>query len=323
MQAVFLDKDSLDRNDLDFGDLLATGHEWQLFDSTSNEDVYERTKDAEVIVSNKVILDEKVISKAQNLKLICVAATGTNNIDLEYAKSVGVKVCNVRAYGTNSVVQHVFTLLLMLMRNIPRYQTAIKRGDWQKSKEFCLLDYPIEDLTGKVMGIVGYGELGRAVAKMAEAFGMQVLVADHTDKKRNADIKNETLSIPLEKLLKEVDVLSLHCPLTEKTQNLIGQTELALMKSSSILINMARGGIVNEKALHDALIKGRIAGAAIDVLAEEPPQKSSMLLQLDLPQLIITPHIAWASRTARQNLLNQAAENIQQFYSGISQNIVV
>lgn len=323
MQAVFLDKDSLDKNDLDFDCLLATGHDWRLFESTSNEEVVERIKDAEIIVSNKVILNKTIISKAHNLKLICVAATGINNIDIEYAKLKGITVCNVRAYGTNSVVQHVFTLLLMLMRNIPQYQTAIKQGNWQKSNEFCLLDYPIEDLTGKIMGIVGYGELGRAVAKMAEAFGMEVLIANHTARKINTDIKNQHPGIPLEQLLKEVDVLSLHCPLTEKTQNLIGQPELALMKSSSFLINMARGGIVDEKALHDALIERCIAGAAIDVLAEEPPQKSSVLLQLDLPQLIITPHIAWASRTARQSLLNQVAENIQQFYSGTPQNIVV
>lgn len=316
MKAVFLDKNSLDKNDLDFRRLLATNYDWQFYDSTSNEEVKARTENAEVIVSNKVILDKSVISNAKKLRLICVAATGTNNVDIKYAKSKNIQVCNVRAYGTQSVVQHVFTLLLMLMRNIPRYQAAIKRGDWQRSEEFCLLDYPIEDLTGKIMGIIGYGELGQAVAKMAEAFGMQILIAEHTH-------KNQTGRVPLNQLLSEVDVLSLHCPLTEYTKNLISQSELALMKPSAYLINMARGGIVDEQALEIALKEGRLAGAAIDVLAEEPPQKLSPLLNLDLPQLIITPHIAWASRTARQNLLNQVAENIEQSFSGTPKNIVV
>ena len=316
MQAVFLDKHSLDKNDLDFTRLLATSSDWKFYDSTSNEEVKARTENAEVIVSNKVVLDKSVISNAQKLKLICVAATGTNNVDIEYAKFKSIQVCNVRAYGTQSVVQHVFTLLLMLMRNIPQYQAAIKRGDWQKSNEFCLLDYPIEDLTGKTMGIIGYGELGKAVAKMADAFGMPVLIAEYNN-------NNKTECVSLEQLLKKVDVLSLHCPLTEQTKNLIGESELALMNPSSYLINMARGGIVDELALKDALIKGRLAGAAIDVLAEEPPQKSSPLFEVELPQLIITPHIAWASRTARQNLLNQVAENIEQYYSGTAKNIIV
>lgn len=316
MQAVFLDKNSLDKNDLDFDSLLAISKNWQFYDSTENGLVKERTKHAEVIVSNKVVLDKAVISNAQNLKLICVAATGTNNVDIEFAKSKGIQICNVRAYGTNSVTQHVFTLLLMLMRNIPQYQTAVKRGDWQKSKEFCLLDYPIEDLTDKTMGIIGYGELGQGVAKVAEAFGMEVLIAQHKG-------KNKSASVPLNELLKRVDVLSLHCPLTDQTKNLISESELALMKPSSYLINMARGGIVDELALKAALIDGRLAGAAIDVLEEEPPKNSSPLLQLDLPQLIITPHIAWASRAARQNLLNQVAENIEQFYLGTPKNSVI
>ena len=316
MQAVFLDKNSLDKNDLDFNSLLATSKNWQFYDSTENGLVKERTKHAEVIVSNKVVLDKTVIANAQNLKLICVAATRTNNVDIEFAKSKGIQICNVRAYGTNSVTQHVFTLLLMLMRNIPQYQTAVKRGDWQKSKEFCLLDYPIEDLTDKTMGIIGYGELGQGVARVAEAFGMEVLIAQHKG-------KNKSASVPLNELLKRVDVLSLHCPLTDQTKNLISEPELALMKPSSYLINMARGGIVDEHALKAALIDGRLAGAAIDVLEEEPPPNSSPLLQLDLPQLIITPHIAWASRAARQNLLNQVAENIEQFYLGTPKNSVI
>ncbi len=317
MQAVFLDKNSLDQDDLDFSSLIATAENWTFYDSTTKEERSERIQNAEIIVSNKVVLDKEVLEQAQKLKLICVAATGTNNVDLEYAKSRGIRVCNVRAYGTNSVAQHVFSLLLMLMRNIPQYQAAVKRGDWHKSDIFCLLDYPIEDLTGKTLGIVGYGELGQGVGKIAEAFGMKVVVASHPNKVAD----NNT--VPFEQLLSEVDVLTLHCPLTKQTANLIGEAEFKKMKSSAYLINMARGGIVDELALKEALLNNQLAGAAIDVLAEEPPQESSPLLQLDLPNLIITPHIAWASRTARQTLLNQVADNIEHFYSGQAQNIVI
>ena len=333
MQAVFLDKRSLDKDDLNFEHLLSscqhscsdTGSEaqWTFYDTTAADEVMERTKDAEVIVSNKVVLNKEAIANAQKLKLICVAATGTNNVDTEYAKLKGIRVCNVRAYGTSSVVQHVFTLLLMLVRNIPRYQAAVKNGDWQKSKEFCLLDYPIENLDGKTIGIIGYGELGKAVAKMAEAFSMKVLIARRDDKDDPEQLNQDGYErVSLKTLLAEVDVLSLHCPLTEATRNLVGREELALMKPSSILINMARGGIVDEEALTKALLNGKLGGAAIDVLVEEPPSQDSVLLQLDLPNLIITPHIAWASRTARQNLLNQVAENIEHYYSGQPQNIV-
>ena len=323
MKAVFLDKLSLDKDDLDFSLLLANENSWTFYDRTSSDEVCERTKNAEVIVCNKVKLDKKVIDNAQNLKLICIAATGTNNIDLEYARIKGIRVCNVRAYGTPSVVQHVFVLLLMLLRNIPLYQSAVKNGDWQNSEEFCLLDYPIADLSGKILGIIGYGEIGQAVARVAEAFGMQVLITSRPDKVEQNEKSDSSKTVPLAQLLSDSDVISLHCPLTEQTRNLISYTEFKIMKSPTYLINVARGGIVNETALKEALIANKIAGAAIDVLAEEPPNSDSILLQLDLPNLIITPHIAWASRTARQNLLNQIANNILQYYSGNEINCVI
>ena len=253
MQAVFLDKNSLDQNDLDFSALTETAENWTFYDSTEKDERSDRIKHAEIIVSNKVVLDKDVLEKAENVKLICVAATGTNNIDIEYAKSRDIRVCNVRAYGTPSVVQHVFTLLLMLMRNIPQYQAAVKRGDWYKSHNFCLLDYPIEDLTGKTLGIVGYGELGQGVGKIADAFGMDVLIASYPGK------VTDNKTVPFEQLLSEVDVLTLHCPLTAQTTNLISKNELAKMKPSAYLVNMARGGIVDEEALKNALIKGELA----------------------------------------------------------------
>jgi len=309
MKAIFLDKLSLDKEDLDFSELSKLSIDWDIYEQTSVSEIGERIKDAEIIISNKVFIGKDAIDYAQNLKLICIAATGTNNVELDYAEEKGVQVCNVRGYGTNSVTQHVFTALLMLMRSIPQYQAAIKNGDWQKSKEFCLLDYPIEDLTNKTLGIIGYGELGKGVAKLADAFGMKVIVAAHN--------RTETqVTFSLSELLSQSDVVSLHCPLTAETENLIDTKELSAMKPNAILINMARGGIVNEKALAEALLNKQIAGAAIDVLVKEPPKAGSPLLQLNLPNLIITPHIAWASRTARQTVLNQVIQNIQSYISG-------
>ena len=309
MKAIFLDKLSLDKEDLDFSELSKLSVDWDIYEQTSVSEIGERIKDAEIIISNKVFIGKDAIDYAQNLKLICIAATGTNNVELDYAEEKGVQICNVRGYGTNSVTQHVFTTLLMIMRSIPQYQAAIKNGDWQKSKEFCLLDYPIEDLTNKTFGIIGYGELGKSVAKLADAFGMKVIVAAH-------NITETRVTFSLSELLSQSDVVSLHCPLTAETENLIDAKELSSMKSNAILINMARGGIVNERALVEALLNKQIAGAAIDVLVKEPPEVSSPLLQLDLPNLIVTPHVAWASRTARQNVLNQVMRNIQCYTSG-------
>ena len=309
MKAVFLDKLSLDKEDLDFSELSKLSVDWDIYEQTSVSEIGERIKDAEIIISNKVFIGKDAIDYAQNLKLICIAATGTNNVELDYAEEKGVQVCNVRGYGTNSVTQHVFTTLLMIMRSIPQYQAAIKNGDWQKSKEFCLLDYPIEDLTNKTFGIIGYGELGKSVAKLADAFGMKVIVAAH-------NITETRVTFSLSELLSQSDVVSLHCPLTAETENLIDAKELSSMKSNAILINMARGGIVNERALVEALLNKQIAGAAIDVLVKEAPEAGSPLLQLNLPNLIITPHIAWASRTARQTVLNQVIQNIQSYISG-------
>jgi glycerate dehydrogenase len=225
-------------------------------------------------------------------------------------------VCNVDGYATPSVVQHVFTLLLALTTRFNEYTSAVKQGDWSRSSFFCLLDYPIRELDGKTIGIVGYGHLGRAVASIAEAFGMTVLLA-----KRNIE-DTRPGRVALHDLLPQVDVLSLHCPLTEETRGMIAADELALMKKDAVLINTARGGLVDEYALLDALKAHQIGGAGLDVLEKEPPPPGYPILKADLPNLIITPHTAWASRESRQRLLDEIALNIEAFKAGELRNAV-
>lgn len=317
MTGVFLDRDSLDPGDLDLSALQATLPQWQLHGATTAAQLAERIAEAQVVVSNKVMLDEAAMAAAPRLRLIAIAATGTNNVDLKAAARRNIAVCNVRRYATPSVVQHVFALLLSLTRRLNDYRQAVAQGRWQQSGQFCLLDYPIGELNGRTLGIVGYGELGEAVARVAgQAFGMQVLLSQRP----GAAARQGRL--PLGELLPQVDVLSLHCPLTEATRGLIGAAELALMKPEAILINTARGGIVDEQALAEALRAGRLGGAGIDVLEQEPPANDNPLLQGDLPNLIVTPHIAWASREARQRLTDQLAENIRAFLDGRPQNLV-
>ncbi len=320
MRGVFLDTESLASTGSggtpDLTVLKQTLSDWQFFDYTSDRDTAARIADVDVIISNKVRLDEAVLEQTA-AKLVCVAATGTNNVDLDAARGHGIAVCNVTAYATPSVVEHVFSLLLSLSRHLPDYQKAVKSGAWQNSRQFCLLDYPIRELSGKTLGIIGYGELGQEVARVAQAFGMQVLIAA-----RNHDDKREG-RMPLSELLPHLDVLSLHCPLTPETSNLIDHQALALMKPTALLINTARGGIVDEQALLEALIRGRLAGAAVDVLVEEPPLKGNPLLETELPNLIVTPHIAWASLESRQRLVDGIARNICGWLAGEAVNRVV
>jgi len=225
-------------------------------------------------------------------------------------------VCNVRGYATPAVVQHVFALILALRTRLVDYRRAVADGRWQRSPHFCLLDYPIRELTGSKLGIVGYGELGKAVARVAEAFGMQVLISQRPGGPERPG------RLPLHELLHQVDILSLHCPLTPQTQGLIGGEALKLMRPDALLINAARGGIVDEAALASALRAGRLGGAGIDVLTEEPPLRGSPLLETGVPNLIVTPHIAWASRESRQRLVDEVARNIQAFLAGRPRNLV-
>jgi glycerate dehydrogenase len=314
--AAFLDLDSIDRDDLDLSRLNAVVDRWQWHGLVSDDELDGVLASTDVVISNKVLLTNERLSRAKHLKLVCIAATGTNNIDLEAAARNNIAVCNVDGYATPSVVQHVFTLLLVLTTRFNEYTSAVKQGDWSRSKFFCLLDYPVRELAGKTIGIVGYGHLGRAVAGIAEAFGMKVLLA-----KRNIEDERPG-RVALHDLLPQVDVLSLHCPLTEETRGMIGADELALMKKDAVLINTARGGLVGEDALLDALKTQQIGGAGLDVLEKEPPPAGYPLLNAELPNLVITPHTAWASRESRQRLINEIALNIEAFKTGKLRNAV-
>jgi len=317
MNGVFLDTQSLDTGDLDFKALKKNLTKWEFHGATHSDQTKDRIKNAEVVVRNKIVLAKDILKSAKKLKLICVAATGTNNIDLTTAKKLGITVCNVTGYAPPSVVQHVFALILGLATKLPDYQRAVRENRWQYSKQFCLLDYPIDEIAGKTMGIVGYGELGKAVAKAAEAFGLNVVIA-----KRPGSKTNQKDRIVLKTLLPQVDILTLHTPLADNTKNLIGKKELALMKPTALLINTARGGIVDEQALADALRDGYLGGAGFDVLSQEPPLPSNPLLAADIPNLILTPHIAWASRASRQRLLDPISAHIRAFLAGTPRNIV-
>jgi glycerate dehydrogenase len=317
MKGVFLDLATVDRGDLDLRALKQALPDWQFHSTTYPKETVARIQDAAVVVSNKVILDRPTIEQAGNLRLICVAATGTNNVDLEAAKEGGIAVTNVAGYATASVVQHVFSLMLALTTRLGEHHAAVAAGEWQRSDQFCLLDFPFRELAGKTLGIIGYGELGRAVAQVAEAFGMHILLAQRPDSGPAAG------RVALQDLLPQVDVLSLHCPLAENTRNLISAQELALMKPDALLINTARGGIVDEVALADALGNGRLGGAGVDVLSQEPPVEGNPLLTGDVPNLIITPHVAWASRESRQRLVNELVANIQAFVAGEQRNRLV
>ncbi|MDP3846455.1 MAG: 2-hydroxyacid dehydrogenase [Pseudomonas sp.] len=309
-RAVFLDQASLDLGDLDLGPLHASFGELQLHGQSRPEQVIERLRGASVAIINKVVLDAATLAACPQLKLILVAATGTNNVDLAAARALGICVSNCQAYGTQAVAQHTLMLLLALAGSLPDYQRAVTAGRWQQAAQFCLLDFPIIELEGKTLGLLGHGELGSAVSRLAQAFGMRVLLGQLPGRPARAD------RLPLAELLPQVDALSLHCPLTEQTRNLIGAAQLAAMKPTALLLNTARGGLVDEQALAAALRAGQLGGAAVDVLSIEPPSAGNPLLAADIPRLIITPHCAWGSREARQRIVLQLVDNALGYFAG-------
>jgi len=315
--AVFLDRATVARGDLDLTRLQSACARWSFYDYTRPEETATRLTGAQVAVTNKVLLDRAALAAAPDLRLVCLTATGTNNVDLDAARHLGIAVANVTGYATAAVVQHVFALMLAHATRLLDYRAAVAAGAWSTSPQFCLLDFPIFELAGKTLGIVGYGELGRAVARVAQVFGMGVLIAQ-----RPGGPPQEG-RLPLAELLPRVDVLTLHCPLADNTRNLIGAAELARMRPTALLVNTARGGLVDGKALAAALRAGTIGGAALDVLSVEPPPLGHPLLAPDIPNLILTPHTAWASREARQRVLDEVAENIHAFAAGERRNRVV
>ena len=314
-EACFLDAGSLGP-ELDFSPLREAAEDWDWHENTMPEEVGARLAGVRIAVSNKVPIDATALAAASDLQLICVAATGVNNIDLGAAAAHDVTVCNATGYGTPSVVQHVFALLLSLATRLEHYHAVARDGRWAAQPFFCALDEPITELAGRTLGIVGYGELGRGVARIAEAFGMQVLVAA----RRGGPVPEGRVAF--DEVLARADALSLHCPLTEETRGLIGTAELRAMRRSAFLINTARGGIVDEEALAQGLREGLIAGAGVDVLTEEPPRNGNVLLADDIPNLIVTPHSAWATRDSRQRLVEQVAANIEAWRNGHPRNVV-
>ena len=292
-------------------------HEWIEFGETGPDEVVERLAHATIAICNKVAMRGEALSQLPQLKLIAVAATGVDNVDLPYCHSHDIAVCNTRGYAINSLPEHALMLMLALRRNLIAYRNDIQAGRWHKARQFCLLDHPLADLKGSTLGIVGFGTLGRSMAQLGQAIGMNVIVAE----RKNAFEVREG-RVAFNEVLQRSDVLSLHCPLTEETKNLIGAGELKQMKRNAILINTARGGLIDDDALLEGLQTGVIAGAGIDVLRNEPPRDGNTLLDVDLPNLIVTPHNAWASRQAMQTLADQLIETIEAFVSGAPRNLV-
>ena len=299
---VFLDRGTLKANLR----RPAFEHEWTDYEITTQAEVVERLGGATIAITNKVPLREPELSRLPGLKLIAIAATGTDIIDLDYCRRRNLTVSNVRGYARHSLPEHVLMLILALRRNLFHYRQEVERGLWQEADSFCLLTHTIRDLNESTLGLVGYGALGQAVEKLALAFGMRVLISEHKDAE-----KVRAGRVRFEEVLRESDIISLHCPLNEQTRGLIGRAELEMMRRDAVLINTARGGLVDEAALVQALRSGLIAGAGFDVLTKEPPREGNPLLDLNLPNFILTPHIAWASREAMQTLADQLIDNIE------------
>jgi glycerate dehydrogenase len=304
MRAVFLDRSTIDSS-IDFSSLENAVDELLCYPNTYSNQVVERSKDFDIVITNKVHLGQDILAKLPQLKLICVTATGTNNIDLIAAEELNVQVKNVAEYSTRSVSQHVFAYLLNYSNQVNSYLQLNQAKPWHKSEIFCQFDKPINELAGLKVGIVGYGALGKSVAKIAESFDMTVLISE-----RAGANKLRPGRVSFEQVLSESDVISLHCPLTEATENLVNKTAFNKMKKGCVLINTARGPIVNSIDLAEALNSGKLSHAIIDVLETEPPEANHPLLKNDIANLTLTHHIAWGSLQAQQRLMDCVAENI-------------
>lgn len=292
-------------------------HTWQEYPVTNVSELVERLRDATIAITNKVPLRADMLQRLPKLRMIAVAATGYDVIDIDFCKANHIAVANIRNYAVHTVPEHAFALITALRRNLLAYRQDVERGRWQQVEQFCFFDHPIRDLYGATIGIVGEGVLGQGTASIARGFGMKVLFADHAPPKAA-----EVVFTPFDQVLAQSDVISLHLPLTADTRNMIGIEQFRRMKRTAILINTARGGLVDEQALVQALKEGLIAGAGFDVLTREPPREGNPLLDLHLPNFILTPHVAWASDGAMQFLADQLIDNIEAFVRGSPQNLV-
>ncbi len=289
-------------------------HVWEEYPLTPPEQVLERLEGATIAITNKVVLRGELLARLPSIRMVAAAATGTDNIDLAYCRQHGIVVSNIRGYAAHTVAEHVLMLALMLRRNVTAYRRDVAGGRWQQANMFCFFDHEIRDLFGGTMGVVGRGSIGQGVARLAQAFGMRVMFAEH----KGAAVLRDGYA-PFEQVLRESDVISLHCPLNDQTRGLIGEAELAQVKRGAVLINTARGGLVDEQALARALRDGRLGGAGFDVLSKEPPREGNPLLDvqlLELPNFVLTPHVAWASARAMQTLADQLIGNIEAFVRG-------
>lgn len=307
---LFLDLTTLDRGDLVLSGLERVAAPLHRFPLTSVAELAARKTDAWCAITNKVHLGREFFEARPALRLVCIAATGTNNVDLEAAADHGIAVVNCRGYCTDSLAQHALMLMLALLRSLPQYRADVAAGAWSRSPMFCLLDHPVREIDGLRLGIVGYGEIGQAVHRLAAAIGMDVAISERP----GARPREGRMSF--DEILETCDVISLHCPLTPETDNMIDAAALQRMRNDAFLINTARGGLVDEQALVTALKEGWIAGAALDVLSTEPPPSDHPLLAAQLNNLIVTPHCAWTSRQARQRVIDQTTENIAAWLEG-------
>ena len=313
LHIVVLDRDTLVNRPFDFD----FPHTLSSYGTTEAHETLERIRGADIVITNKVVISAQAFAENPQLKLVAVTATGVNNVDVEAAKQNGTAVCNIRAYGNESVAEHAFMMMITLMRNLPAYQRDVAAGLWENSPFFCHLGAPMRDLNGKTLAIFGRGNIGKTLATYAQAFKMNVVFAEH---KHAETVRDGYVSF--DEAIRSADALSLHCPLTPQTANMIGEAELQQMKPGAILINCGRGGLVDEAALVAALKYGQIGGAGFDVLTQEPPRDGNPLLKARLPNLIVTPHIAWASQEAANRLFDILLDNINRFVAGNPQNLV-
>lgn len=318
MKLVVLEKESLG-TDLDITYFNEFG-EVDYYDRTVYDEIADRIVDADIVIANKVPLNESTLSGAKNLKIICETATGYNNVDLDYCKARGIRVTNVVGYSTPIVAQHTFAMALYLLEKLPVYDMYVKNGDYARSPIFTCFEPFFTELEGKTWGIIGLGNIGRKVAEIAKVFGCRVIFYSASGNNTTSDYER----VDFDTLLAESDILSLHCPLTDRTQNIINAEALAKMKKTAILINVARGPVVDEQALYDALMSGQIAAAGLDVLVKEPIAADNPLAKIqDSTKLLITPHMAWGSHEARERCAREVYKNIQSFLAGEERNVLV